>query len=257
MVHGRSTASALRFLVGGGLAGACGQPVSPPMVATIRKHSHHANAMSTQPIALDEVDLTYCDQEPIHIPGSIQPHGVLLTLDPRDLHVVHAGGDTTKLLGQPAIALLGAPAADLFSPAHLARLRDLLGSGRSMIRPVYAFALMVNGATTDVIAHISDELLVLELEPQPMAPIEDALALVQSMVRHVQQAGSPQALYDAVVTEVRSAIGFDRVMIYRFAADGSGAVVAESRGTDIDSFLGYNFPAADIPRQARALYLAN
>ena len=27
-----------------------------------------------------QVDLTTCDREPIHIPGSIQPHGVLLVL---------------------------------------------------------------------------------------------------------------------------------------------------------------------------------
>ena len=27
------------------------------------------------------VDLTNCDREPIHIPGSIQPHGALLAVD--------------------------------------------------------------------------------------------------------------------------------------------------------------------------------
>ncbi|MGC4030747.1 MAG: hypothetical protein QM754_03210 [Tepidisphaeraceae bacterium] len=29
----------------------------------------------------EKVDLTNCDREPIHIPGSVQPHGVLLVLD--------------------------------------------------------------------------------------------------------------------------------------------------------------------------------
>ncbi|MGN6725364.1 MAG: hypothetical protein ACTHLZ_05570, partial [Tepidisphaeraceae bacterium] len=27
------------------------------------------------------IDLTNCDREPIHIPGSIQPHGALLVLN--------------------------------------------------------------------------------------------------------------------------------------------------------------------------------
>jgi two-component system, chemotaxis family, sensor kinase Cph1 len=27
-------------------------------------------------------DLTDCDREPIHVPGAIQPHGVLLVVDP-------------------------------------------------------------------------------------------------------------------------------------------------------------------------------
>ena len=40
------------------------------------------------------VDLTNCDREPIHIPGSVQPHGALLAVDPKTLRVVQAGGDT-------------------------------------------------------------------------------------------------------------------------------------------------------------------
>jgi light-regulated signal transduction histidine kinase (bacteriophytochrome)/anti-sigma regulatory factor (Ser/Thr protein kinase) len=51
--------------------------------------------------------------------------------------------------------------------------------------------------------------------------------------------------------------GYDRVMVYRFAADGSGAVVAEACGDGMGSFFGLNFPASDIPRQARELYLKN
>ena len=39
-------------------------------------------------------DLTDCDREPIHIPGSIQPHGVLLAVDPASLKVVQIAGDT-------------------------------------------------------------------------------------------------------------------------------------------------------------------
>jgi hypothetical protein len=31
------------------------------------------------------VDLTNCEREPIHIPGSIQPHGVLLVLKEPEL----------------------------------------------------------------------------------------------------------------------------------------------------------------------------
>ena len=34
------------------------------------------------------VDLNDCDREPIHVPGTIQPFGVLLALDPEELHDV-------------------------------------------------------------------------------------------------------------------------------------------------------------------------
>lgn len=35
-----------------------------------------------------QVDLTNCEQEPIHLPGSIQPHGVLLVLKEADLQQI-------------------------------------------------------------------------------------------------------------------------------------------------------------------------
>lgn len=214
--------------------------------------------MSGLSIEFGAVDLTNCDQEPIHIPGSIQPHGALIALDPAGLRIVIAGGDTEKLLGVPAMALPGASAGRVLSVEQQARLRDLLASDHPLVRPMYVFTLPAGQQEpTDVIAHVSGGLLVLEYEPRREPHPDYALAVVQGMSRKVQQAGSLQALYDAMATEVRNVIGFDRAMVYRFAADGSGAVVAESRGPGVNSFLGLNFPATDIPRQARALYLAN
>ena len=35
--------------------------------------------------AYGPVDLTNCEDEPIHIPGAIQPHGLLLAVDPDTL----------------------------------------------------------------------------------------------------------------------------------------------------------------------------
>ena len=56
---------------------------------------------------------------------------------------------------------------------------------------------------------------------------------------------------------MRALSGFDRVMVYRFAGDGSGEVVAESCKPGIGSFLGLHYPATDIPAQARELYKRN
>ncbi|MEP0507152.1 MAG: hypothetical protein ABJD38_00370, partial [Aurantimonas coralicida] len=41
---------------------------------------------SLRAVSADE--LTLCDREPIHIPGSIQPHGMLLVADRGTLDVV-------------------------------------------------------------------------------------------------------------------------------------------------------------------------
>ncbi|MGJ1205326.1 ATP-binding protein [Sphingobacterium lactis] len=47
----------------------------------------------------------------------------------------------------------------------------------------------------------------------------------------------------------------DRVMVYQFNEDSSGVVVAETLlSTELDSYLGLNYPEFDIPKQARELY---
>jgi chemotaxis family two-component system sensor kinase Cph1 len=204
-------------------------------------------------------DLTLCDREPIHIPGSIQPHGALLALDPGDLRVMQAGGDTKGLLGAVPEALLGAPVTRVLTAGQAAQLRRLIGSGRLMARPMHAFGMPARAGrpARDAVLHQSGAVLVLEIEPRSIREPDDALALVHAMLRQVQTAATVQIFCEAIAAEVRAVCGFDRVMIYRFMPDGAGAVVAEARGDDIDSFLGLHYPASDIPKQARALYLAN
>ena len=43
-------------------------------------------------------DLDACAREPIHIPGSIQPHGVLLVVDPADGRVLQASANASAVL---------------------------------------------------------------------------------------------------------------------------------------------------------------
>ena len=51
--------------------------------------------------------------------------------------------------------------------------------------------------------------------------------------------------------------GYDRVMIYRFDRDAHGKIISEACGADAEPYLGLHYPAGDIPRQARALYMRN
>ncbi|WP_318528535.1 GAF domain-containing protein [Plectonema radiosum] len=65
-----------------------------------------------------------------------------------------------------------------------------------------------------------------------------------------------QDILIATVGEVRSFLGTDRVMIYKFNVDSSGQVIAESiNDRSLPSLLGLNFPADDIPPHARELFM--
>ncbi len=46
--------------------------------------------------------LQTCDQEAIRIPGSIQPHGALITLDPASLRVLQASANVSAFFGRSA-----------------------------------------------------------------------------------------------------------------------------------------------------------
>jgi light-regulated signal transduction histidine kinase (bacteriophytochrome) len=181
--------------------------------------------------------------------STIQPHAALLAFERPGLRIVHAGGNTLALLGVRPEELLGETAAYVLSPDHVARLRALAEPGRMPPRPLLVFSI---GSTAcpplDAVAYGSGGLLVLEIETRLEPDPEDAVALVQAMMRPVQCAPTTQAVCEAIVTELRAATGFDRVMLYRFLADGSGAVVAEAAGDGIDSFLGLHYPQGDIPK---------
>ncbi len=204
-------------------------------------------------------DITNCDREPIHIPGSVQPHGALLVADPKDLQIIQVAGDTPRILGAKPIELLTTNLSDCFPPDRVSQLRTLLDTEGSLIRPVHAFdiASRRDGVPVDTFVYRSGTLVALELEPVGESIPEDTFAIVQAMLSRVQHADTPQDFCQGLADGVRRVSGFDRVMVYRFLPDGTGCVDAEARGEGVESFLGHHYPASDIPKQARELYFKN
>lgn len=220
--------------------------------------------------AFGQADLTNCERELIHLAGSIQPHGLLLVLDGlgAGARIVQAsanagelvGGSVDDLLGRPLSALpaallqalqQAAPQASPTSPAAL-QLRPQTGQAgprqwEGALHPVDA-------------AHWA-----LELEPVPAwngvaTADHDHARLLDIVGRAVQRLGSAASLgvlADATVQAFRELTGHDRVMVYKFDAEGHGRIIAEARDPRQESLLGHHYPASDIPQRARELYLRN
>lgn len=207
------------------------------------------------------IDLTNCDREPIHIPGAILPHGALLVVHCDTLAIEQVAGDTLGLLGHGNSALLGMTGEELFSPDQVRRLRDLCGlSELAKPRHLLDPTLRVGpDSPLDASLHRVGERLVLEFErADPDSPhAADPLACVQSMLDGLDRCSDLQSFCQCAAERVRDVAGYDRVMIYRFAEDGSGWVFAESKVEGLSSFLDLHYPASDIPKQARALYKQN
>lgn len=214
------------------------------------------------PVPFGKADLTTCDREEIHLPGSIQPHGVLLVLETPSLRIAQVAGDTISIVNATANDLLGAPFLDTaisqsLRAADRASLLALTDQSIGIRKPHHLLSFEFNGAPIEGIVHATNDVVLLELEHRREPEPADSLGLVQEMIQRVHSARTIPETYKAVVDAVSSASGFDRVMLYRFLNDGTGAVEAEAKCDAAASYLGLHFPASDIPKQARALYLSN
>ena len=212
------------------------------------------------------IDLTNCDREPIHIPGAIQPHGILLVLREPDLTIIQASGNAGERLGVPLDRLLGTPIARFVGPEQTTAILATLRHGES--RGYNPITIRLTGTGDDAsirapqvfdgVVHRSDGAVLLELEPATgdhALTYYDFHQVVRETMAHVEQASTIPGLASAIAEQMRVLTGFDRVWVYRFHEDWHGEIIGESKRDDIETWLGMHYPASDIPAQARALFL--
>jgi len=216
---------------------------------------------ATAPVG--EADLTTCDREPIHVPGSIQPHGVLLALSQPDFLVVQASRNAPAMLGLEG-SPIGRGVEDLLGPALGRWVRETVASLPLERSPLHATEMAIERAGGrlwfDAILHGIDGALILELESLAPAMVTSFGRLypsVRGCLTRLEQARTVPEVCQVAAAEVRRMTGVDRVLIYRFDEGWHGTVVAEDGNARLPSYLGLRFPASDIPAQARALYRAN
>lgn len=213
-------------------------------------------------LPLEEVDLTNCDREPIHISGQIQPHGVLMAVSEPELEILQISENTQELLGIAAKSAIGQNLSLFLEQAQLEQLKAcLLNENLKTINPI---KISVKKAETilefDCILHRWEGVLMIELElAQSLANMSvfSFYHSVKATVNTIQNSQSLNNLCQVTVAEIRKITGFDRVMIYQFDGKGNGAIIAENKAEMLSPFLGLNYPSSDIPKQARQLYLLN
>nr|WP_297357131.1 ATP-binding protein [uncultured Caldimonas sp.] len=198
--------------------------------------------------------LQACADEPIHIPGSIQPHGALVVLHPDDFTVLHASRNAAALLECPVVpgARLGHERAELQSLQ--AELRQWQATAPEM---PYLRPLLIGSRAMQLGAHRTPQGLLLEFEPSAAGEVQTIDSLyphLRRFVDSVQSESDIPALGLLAAREMRRITGFHRVLLYRFDAEWNGTVIAEDGDGTLPSYLDLRFPASDIPAQARELY---
>lgn len=207
-----------------------------------------------------EVDLTNCDREPIHVPGSIQEHGCLLVCDLEAVRIRRHSANAAAFLGlAEGEALNDRALEDVIGAVPVHELRNALArsgiASRAGLMP--GMRLQPSGRSFDVAVHRFGGNAILEFEKPAAGGASSPLEFTRTLVGRLHRRDSLTGLAREAARLLRAVLQYDRVMIYRFAEDGSGQVISEARRAMLESFLGQHFPASDIPQQARRLYLLN
>jgi light-regulated signal transduction histidine kinase (bacteriophytochrome) len=195
---------------------------------------------------LDLPDLQTCAQEPIHIPGAIQPHGAMIVLQAPELRVLQTSANAGEFLGH--------------SVETGREIDGVIGACRDDILSWHGSQdprLQIQTGNLSLHFHRVGAMIVVEVEISSGDAADQVFLKLRGFAQ--QLAGQPD-LSGALFTTVRlieDLTGFDRVLAYRFDREWNGHVVAEAGNGRLPSYLDLRFPAGDIPPQARALYASN
>ncbi|NJM60356.1 MAG: GAF domain-containing protein [Oscillatoriales cyanobacterium RU_3_3] len=211
---------------------------------------------------IEEVDLTNCDREPIHISGHIQPHGISIAVREPELEILQIGENVRDLLGVDAAIAIGQDLSLFLDKVELEKLKTcLLNENLKSVNPIKLSTIAAGKPLEwDCILHRWEGVTIVELE---LARSTENISVfsfyhaVRATIAEIQSAKNLNSLCQTTVEELRKLTGFDRVMVYQFDPEGNGSVIAEAKNEYFIPYLGLNYPSSDIPKQARKLYEKN
>jgi len=196
------------------------------------------------PLGKKQVDLTNCDLEPIHIPGAIQPHGFIIAVDKSKL-ISRVSENASAYLKLPANEIIG---------KNIDLLGESIANLAAQVQTQWS-EIVVAGNDFQVQTHNTGDEKILEFLVVEKALVTlGAFQLFQQNMHSLMTAESTEQIVQKLPRMIREVSGYDRVMVYRFDPDWNGVVASEDADIKLEPFLGLNYPASDIPKQARELY---
>lgn len=200
-------------------------------------------------------DLTSCDREPIHLLGHVQSFGCLISVS-MDWLINHVSTNTRDVIGLDPDALVGTRFSAHFpdDSAHKLRGKTQILTAQNPTTRCFSFDLFEDGRLFDIAIQVTPKGFIFEFEPCSGNTAPEDPSIVQALLARVRAQGDLPGMATEAARALRKITGFEKVMLYQFAPDGTGSVIAEARAAHSEPYLGLRFPASDIPKQARALY---
>ena len=195
-----------------------------------------------------------CADEPVHIPGTIQPIGYLLGCGASDGTIRYASENCAEVFARPLSEILGQNLGALMGRDVWHSIANVRSFGEIEKRH---FASIWNTAEKTFAVHcaIRDDTVVVEIEDtteaQPTSP--EVMRQQAMLIEQIDGCSDADELFDLTVQLLRHVTGFDRVKVIEFDHAWNGHVRAEARSPLVPTMMGLRFPHTDIPPQARDL----
>lgn len=199
--------------------------------------------------------LKECATEPVHIPGAIQPIGVLLGSHIESGEILHASANATDLFGCNVEFILGKHLRDLLGDDIWHSSRNFLALQNSTQLRLFAGMWQHHNDVYSVSVSKGGDFLIFEIESEEEKPRYGPELLREQtfLTQQIQSCRDEETLFSHSCQLLRHITGFDRVLVYQFDAHWNGIVRAEARKSSMESFEGLRFPHWDIPEQAREI----
>ncbi|MGB3798172.1 MAG: ATP-binding protein [Lewinella sp.] len=176
----------------------------------------------------------------------IQSHAYVLTLDGSGL-IASASDNLERVLGRETKSIIGRPASELFRPDTLQAIQASLQPD-SLEEILLGPTEPVAWGNRQIIAHAFDGGLLLEVEPyaNPIYTFSREAALRRINQRILQAPTAPELLA-GVCEDVAEYLLYDRVVVYKVDADGSGSIREEYNNGKFPTLKGMRYRMEDLP----------
>ncbi|MBE9599389.1 GAF domain-containing protein [Pedobacter sp. MC2016-24] len=206
-------------------------------------------------------DSEFCGSIPIHHINRIQDHGYLVVLDLQNFTMIQVSENCSELLNLELKDCIGKPFANFCSKPDFEKLQHIAAK-KPKDKVHLTLFINKNGVQLSVLCllHFVDDLVIIEIEQHTKGTDRtffDVFQEVKQFTSLLDHAHNLAEVAEVTVHELRRISGFDGVLMYQFDENWNGTVIAEEKDHRLEAYLGQTFPASDIPKQARQLYLKN
>lgn len=208
-------------------------------------------------------DSEFCGSIPLHLVNMIQPHGILLILGKSLERIVQVSENCQQVFGIAASELLTNSFASYLDKSDLEEITSKIKTRQVKERILFNIRLNTPAGSIHSTAtlFVKEKYVMIELEPLQEGQFPGSFIELYQEVKYImaalKEARNTEDIGRIAVSEIKRLSGFDRIMLYQFDKYWNGTVIAEAREEDMEPYLHLHFPASDIPKQARELYLNN